>query len=292
MNKSKINQWIESLQKKLLKKAVKETVKIIKDEVKKEAQRESQKEGGADSEKTHTWRLCPIGKHWVTDHPLWVPPTENRPGYHTARDGHCAVNPIREKSKVVKDYLSAQEMQMIADKYFASLSGPPASGKLPEYVLGADNFDQFILGWTKYWNDIFNPSEALDPDLVKALIATESDFRLKPPTPNAGVAGNAYGLIQLTDQAIKALGNPNGELMNHLVKISIEDTHDPNLSIGTAIRWLFRKRDLASHRLKRQATWREAIAEYKSYLPDMVSGKDPNPEQMQKLDNIYKRLKR
>jgi hypothetical protein len=71
-----------------------------------------------------------------------------------------------------------------------------------------------------------------------------------------------------------------------------KDTSDPNLSIGAAVRWLFRKRDLASRRLKRQATWREAIAEYKSYLPDMVSGKDPNPEQMQKLDDIYKRLKK
>lgn len=57
-------------------------------------------------------------------------------------------------------------------------------------------------------------------------------------------------------------------------------------------RWLFRKRDLASHRLKRKATWREGIAEYKAYLKDMVSGKDPNPEQMQKLDEIYERLKK
>lgn len=136
------------------------------------------------------------------------------------------------------------------------------------------------------------PEEPLDPDLVKALIATESGFRLKPPTPDAGVAGKAHGLIQLTDQTINVLNNPHGELQNHLIKISIEDTSDPNLSIGAGIRWLFRKRDLASHRLKRQATWREGIAEYKAYLKDMVSGKDPNPVQMQKLDDIYKRLKK
>jgi hypothetical protein len=183
-------------------------------------------------------------------------------------------------------------MQIMADKYFLYLSGPPATGKLPEYANGADNFDSFIRGWTKYWNDIFKPDDPLDPDLVKALIATESGFRLKPPAPDAGFAGKAHGLIQLTDQAIKALGDPNGELLNHLVKISTENTSDPNLSIGAAVRWLFRKRDLASHRLKRQATWREAIAEYKSYLPEMVSGNDPNPEQMQKLDDIYKRLKK
>lgn len=287
MSKSKIDQWIKALLGKLFRKAVNEAIKTIKKESKKEPQRQD----GVEPEKFHPWRLCPSGEHWVTDHPLWVPPTDKRPGYHTTRDGHCAANPTRGKSKSIKDYLIAEEMQMIADKHFTGLSGPPASGKLPEYA-GADNFDHFLRGWTKYWNDIFKPDEPLDPDLIKALIATESGFRLKPPAPNAGVAGRAHGLIQLTDQAIKALGDPNGELLNHLVKISTEDTSDPNLSIGAAVRWLFRKRDLASHRLRRQATWREAIAEYKSYLPDMVSGKDPNPEQMQKLDDIYERLKK
>lgn len=288
MSKSKIGQWTKELFKKLFKKAATEAVKAVK----KEAKKAPVPEDDAESEKSHSWRLCPIGEHWVTDHPLWIPPTDKRPGYHTTRDGHCAANPKRGKANVIKDYLTAEEMQMMADKHFADLSGPPASGKLPEYIIGADNFDQFIRGWTKYWNDVFKPDKPLDPDLVKALIATESDFRLKPPTPDAGIAGKAHGLIQLTDQAIKALGNPSGELLNHLVKISTEDTSDPNLIIGASIRWLFRKRALASYRLKRQATWREAIAEYKSYLPDMVSGKDPNPVQMQKLDDIYKRLKK
>lgn len=256
------------------------------------SQEESASQSGESPKRSHPWRLCSIGENWVADHPLWVPATEKRPGYHTTRDGHCARNPSRGKAKVIKDYLTAEEMQMMADKHFSKLSGPPASGRLPEYGAEADKFDDFIRGWTEYWNQIFKPDEPLDPDLVKALIATESSFRLRPPTPNAGAAGRAHGLIQLTDQAINVLGNPSGELRNHLVKISIEDTSDPNLSIGAAIRWLFRKRELASHRLKRQATWREAIAEYKSYLPNVVSGKDPNPEQMQKFDEIYKRLKK
>ncbi len=283
MSKSKIDQWAKALLKKLFKKAMKE--------IKKENEKVPKTKDGDELKKSHLWRLCPIGEHWVTDHPLWIPPTDNRPGYYTTRDGHCAINPNRGKNKKIKDYLTTDEMQMIADTYFENLSGPPASGKLSDYS-DADSFDHFIRGWTKYWNDIFKPDEPLDPNLVKALIATESTFRLQPPTPNAGIAGKAHGLIQLTDQAIKALGDPNGELLNHLVKISTEDTSDPNLSIGAAVRWLFRKRDLASHRLKRQATWREAIAEYKSYLPDMVSGKDPNPQQMKKLDKIYGRLKK
>lgn len=288
MSKSKFDQWAIALFKKIFTKAANEVMEAVK----KESQKEHKPEAAAKSEKSHSWRLCPIGEHWVTDHPLWIPPTDKRPGYHTTRDGHCAANPKRGKANVIKDYLTAEEMQMMADKHFANLSGPPASGKLPEYLGGADKFDHFIRGWTKYWNDIFKPEEPLDPDLVKALIATESGFRLKPPTPDAGVAGKAHGLIQLTDQTINVLNNPHGELQNHLIKISIEDTSDPNLSIGAGIRWLFRKRDLASHRLKRQATWREGIAEYKAYLKDMVSGKDPNPVQMQKLDDIYKRLKK
>lgn len=287
MSKFKIDQWAKILLKKLFKKSANETLKLIK----KETEKTSYIKDNFESEKSHSWRLCPAGEHWVTDHPLWIPPTEKRPGYYTTRDGHCSTNPKRGKTQVVKDYLTSAEMQMIADKYFSNLSGPPASGKLSDYS-GADNFDQFIRGWTKYWNEIFNPNEALDPDLVKALIATESDFKLKPIPPDAGIAGKAHGLIQLTDQAIKALGEPNGELLNHLVKISTEDTSDPNLSIGAAVRWLFRKRELASRRLKRQATWREAIAEYKSYLRDMVSGKDPDPTQMKKLDKIYGDLKK
>ena len=288
MSKSKINNRAIAFLKKLFKKASNEAVKTIK----KETKNEPKKKESYKPAKSHSWRLCPIGEHWVTDHPLWVPPTDMRPGYHTTRDGHCATNPKRGNSKIIKEYLTGEEMQMIADKHFSNISGPPVSGKLPEYIVGADNFDPYIRGWTKYWNDIFEPDEPLDPNLVKALIATESGFRLKPPTPNAGVAGKAHGLIQLTDQAIKALGDPDGELLNHLVKISTEETSDPNISIGAAVRWLFRKRELASHRLKRQATWREGIAEYKAYLEDMLSGKDPNPDQMQKLDNIYMRLKK
>ena len=279
MSNSKFDRAIELLLKFLFRKTVDKVAKKIE-------------ENNRTEEKSHPWRLCPIGEHWVTDHPLWVQATEERPGYYTTRDGHCATNPLRRKSKITADYLSSEEMQMIADKHFASLSGPPASGKLPEFVVGADRFDHFIRGWTKYWNDIIQPEEPLDPDLVKALIATESSFELKPSAPNAGFAGKAHGLIQLTDQAIKVLGDTKGELLDHFVKISAEGTFDPNLSIAAGIRWLFRKRDLASHRLKRKATWREAIAECKAYLKDMVSGRDSNPPQMKKLDELYQRLKK
>jgi hypothetical protein len=45
--------------------------------------------------------------------------------------------------------------------------------------------------------------------------------------------------------------------------LSKKDLLDPNLNLAAGIRWLFYKRDLLSKRLKRPATWEEAILEYK-----------------------------
>lgn len=61
---------------------------------------------------------------------------------------------------------------LIADNYFSSLAGPPTAGKLP--YENSDRYDMLIRGWTRYWNDVLQPRDLLDPDLVKALIGTES----------------------------------------------------------------------------------------------------------------------
>lgn len=194
----------------------------------------------SESGKSHPWRVCPIGQHWVVTHPLTIPATEKRPSYVTDREGHCADNPERQKGKSVKDYLAAKEMTLMAQTYFDDLDGLPTSGKLSEFE-NADKYDSLIRGWTKYWNEIFKPLEPLDADLVKALIGSESGFDVSPKVQTTKSAGQVHGLIQLTDQAIKALGNTNGELRDQYVKINAVDTKDPNLSIGAGIRWLFQK---------------------------------------------------
>ncbi|MEW6055923.1 MAG: transglycosylase SLT domain-containing protein [Bdellovibrionota bacterium] len=132
----------------------------------------------------------------------------------------------------------------------------------------------------------------MDPDLVKALIASESGFNPEPKPQSAGRAGKARGSMQLTDQAVKILADEKGELKNHLVNISQEETLNPNANICAGIRWLFRKRSLASARLKRTATWEEGVAEYKAYLRDMISGKDPNPKGMKVFKEKYGALKK
>lgn len=248
-----------------------------------------------ESAKIHPWRLCSQGRHWVKAHPMTVEPSESHPDGKTIRHGHCADNPNRGKGtrKAVRDYLASHEMSEIAKIHFGSLSGPPARApKITDWNFkNADQYDDIIRGWTKYWNEVFEPSEALDPSLVKALIASESGFNPRPEDQNAKKAGRARGLIQLTDQAIKVLSDVNGELKDHYVEISKDDAYDPNLSIAAGIRWLFQKKEWASKRLGREASWDETIAAYKGYLPSMMSGKNPNPVGMKIIRQRYLDLK-
>jgi len=137
---------------------------------------------------------------------------------------------------------------------------------------------------TQYWNEVLLPKERLDPDLVKALIATESAFN-----PHAGIKPRpkkAKGLMQLTRQTTQALRDQKGELKDHFVVLSKADIENPNLIICAGIRWLFRKQRTATSKFGREATWDEAIADYKSYFKDL-----DNP-QMLKLRKLYQKLKK
>lgn len=218
-----------------------------------------------------------------------VPISNKNPDGLTTRKEHCALNP-RRNMMVISDYIEPDEIDYIAEKYFGSLKGSPTEDNLG--FKDGNKYDHFIRGWTKYWNDIFKPTVPLDPNLVKALIGSESSFNANPTTQNAGVAGKARGLIQLTDQAVKALSVPNNEIKNYYVKISREDTANPNRSIAAGIRWLFHKKRLASGKLKREATWEEGIAEYKAYSKEMIAGKHMKEEGMIVIYDLYQRLQK
>ncbi len=62
-----------------------------------------------------------------------------------------------------------------------------------------------------------------------------------------------------------------------------------NQNICAGIRWLFRKMETASAKLRRQASWIETVAEYKSYLKDFI--KNPNHKKMQEFIEKYEILK-
>lgn len=241
------------------------------------------------SNKIHPWRPCPFGQHYVKTHTVHYPPSKKHPNGHSAlRLAHCAKNPIRKSKKKVKkvkdiiafpdiEYMTKLILETYRDKKLTIIKDFPNS----------DMYDSLIIGWVQYWNDIFKPTELLDPNLVKALMATESGFRKNPlPLRSAGKKeGYARGLLQITDSTVKTLKNYNGELTDYLLDLNTQQVLIPSANICAGVRWLFQKKKLATHRLKREVSWIEAVAEYKSYLRDIISGKNLNPTGM---DNIMK----
>lgn len=229
-------------------------------------------------EKTHPWRKCSTGKHWVSAHPR-----RSKSNKVTIVDGHCRLN----RSK--KDQIYSDELILITNEHFEKVSFLPTKDNLGYKWLG-NKYDHYIAGWTKYWNEVLAPDEPLDPNLVKALIATESSFKKDGEAYAGKRAGKARGLMQVTDWALEILADEKGEIRNHLINVDQKEMYEPTLNIAAGTRWLFRKKETASSKLKRKATWMEAAADYKSYLEDWR--KDPKHKQMNKLINYYERLKK
>lgn len=221
--------------------------------------------------KAHNWRLCPVGEHWVTTHPLHIPPSQTHPEGSTAtRRGHCAKNPSG------KDQLYPDEIGEISKQQFSQVKEKPCSLNLGFKKNGAA-FDDFIAGWTQYWNDVLQPKVPLDPNTVKALIASESGFNPKI-LANKKNQNSARGLMQITNEALKTLGNEKGEIKDHYITLTREDLNTPHLNICAGIRWLFQKQKLASNYLGRDATWEETIENFKGLREksDQVKEKNMN----------------
>jgi hypothetical protein len=206
--------------------------------------------------------MCPEGEHWVITHPLQIPPSQSNPGGSvTTRHGHCARNPSG------KDQIFPVEIGEIASKRFGNLKSKPCA--LPLGFKNGSSYDDLIAGWVQYWNDVLKPDQPLEPNVVKALIASESSFQ-PAKLFDKNDRDSARGLMQITNDTRKILGDDDGELKDHFVTASQEDLDNPNVNICAGIRWLFRKRDLASNRLKRSATWVEAAEEYKGDLKGLL----------------------
>lgn len=163
---------------------------------------------------SHSWRLCPLGEHWVTTHPMGT-----KKGV-TTRQGHCARNPSH------KDQLYFDEISEIKDQHF------------PKIKIGL-------------------PSDR--------------------------------GLMQITDQTQKILADSKGELTDHLINIPQNKMTDANANICAGIRWLFYKKTRASSKWKRDATWREAVAEYKAYTEALMKNKPATG--MSVFDSFLTKLK-
>lgn len=191
----------------------------------------------------------------VREHPMHVPVSEKNPTGITIRDRHLR--------RLTGTYLDAAEIESIFKNYDRKGIVYPAKKKLTEKYKSADDYDEIIAVWTDYFNKKFNVDPPLDPDVVKALISSESDFNPDPP----GNRKIAIGIAQITKKTLKILQDPNGEAKEFIFKeIRQKDLKDPNLSIPTAVRWLQRKNETAASKLKRTPSHEEVILEYKGLL--------------------------
>lgn len=145
-------------------------------------------------------------------------------------------------------------------------------------------YDLSIAGWTKFWNETLKPDRPVSPDFIKVLISTESGFDLSPD--QASKSGMARGLIQITEKTRKILQNAHGELGDHLIILTVEESREIEPNIAAGVRWLYHKRFLLEHRIKRKASWEEAAAEYKGIFTQI--GKNQRADRIMK--DIHDRL--
>jgi hypothetical protein len=231
--------------------------------------------------KSHPWRLCPIGEHWVRRHPKKL-----NSGKVTDHDGHCRKN---KKSK--SEFYHADELKIIAENHFSSLASDKELMPAPD-SLGFPNgnkYDLLIAGWTKFWNEVLKSEDPLSPDFVKALIATESSFNLVKD--QSSFDGPARGLIQITESTRKILQDSKGEIKNHHIELSVEESREAAVNIGAGIRWLHYKKLYAKRVLKREATWEDAVIFYKGLHGQIGKGEKAD-DILIKLREYFNRLQK
>lgn len=206
----------------------------------------------------HRWRLCPAGYYDVRSHSREVHQSRKNPDGVTSVREHCRRYPSG------KDQLYPNEVRQIIE--VASADDSLGSVGQLDRPLTANQFDREILIWTKYWNDLLSTDLPLDPNIIKALVGSESSFN--PKVRDTHVRGKNYarGLFQVTDETRRILGNEKGELKDHYLTLNKDEVKEPAIGAAASIRWLFHKRELASKYLGRRATWEEAVADYKGYL--------------------------
>jgi hypothetical protein len=212
----------------------------------------------------------------VHEHPLHVPVSEKNPDGITIRDRHLR--------RLKGTYLDLAEIESIFESYNRKKIIYPAEGKLLEYR-NSDKYDELIAVWTDYFNKKFNANPPLDPDVVKALIASESGFRENPPENK-----KAFGLTQITPSTLKILMDPKGEAKDFVAsKITQKNLKDPTVAIPLSVRWLFRKMETARAQLKRAPDHEEVILEYKGLLKSDSKYKNAA---LTKYREAYERLRK
>ncbi len=134
----------------------------------------------------------------VRAHPRRVPVSSKNPSGITIVDRHPRQLPGSS--------LDAQGIRSITASRDRRGLIYPSDDKLG--FRNGDKYDEIIAIWVDYFNERFAarpPGAPLDPDAIKALIASESGFEKSPRTPQA------IGIAQITPETLKILLNPAGE---------------------------------------------------------------------------------
>ncbi len=213
----------------------------------------------------------------VREHPRHVPVSKKNPTGITVVDRH--------PRRLPGTYLDTEQIKEVFKKYERKNIPYPTPGKLKkDYKEKADKYDDLIAVWTDYFNKKFDAKPPLDPDVVKALIASESGFRADPPENKV-----ALGITQITKPTLKILQDPIGEAKQFTFSgIRQKDLKDPHIAIPMGVRWLFRKRATAESKLNRTPTDTELILEYKGLLRSKTDWKR---RALESYESHYKILK-
>lgn len=210
----------------------------------------------------------------IKEHPRKVPVSKKNPEGITIVDKH--------PRRLDGTYLDKKEIDKIVKGYDLKKIIHPKSNRLS--YSESDKYDELMAIWTDYFNKKFPSDSLLDPDVVKALIGSESGFDIDPVNPQA------FGIAQITKQTFKALQDPKGEVKEFIfTKFILKDLKDPKIAIPMAIRWLFRKKRLAQGKLGREPSAEEIILEYKGLLK---SKSDYQKNALKKFKELYALLKK
>lgn len=240
--------------------------------------------------KVHRYRLCPSGYHWVSAHDRRIPPSLRRPTGGIAEvDGHCRLSSGGDHEGI-REILTADEIEEMFDRF-----GRDMGRNLKKFAdprkRDWNRFDDNIVFWTNFWNEIFDPKTKMEPKFVKALVGSESGFDVAPPPQMAGKSGLARGLVQITDEALRVLTDPKSkEIGDFKFQIDQQNIASANVSLAAGIRWLFHKKRLADIALNRESTWEEALLNYKGYLPEYKKDKTQSFKGLVRFKELYEEL--
>ncbi|MDY7091998.1 MAG: DUF4157 domain-containing protein [Acidobacteriota bacterium] len=161
----------------------------------------------------------------------------------------------------------------------------------------ANRFDQQIVYWTRYYNQLFDPRDRrgrpnpLDPDLFKALMMEESRFNPEAVNPRSGARG-LTGMLRASRQgSFTASGEleRGGEGVPQLpAGISgIDDTTfaNPAVQIAAGIRWLF-------HKYEGSRDWATAVRNYNGDARTASNGREVRDNYRDRVMRRYRTHRR